>query len=114
MAENENESLLEKLRERTSQHKLKWEPGVENTFLATLDEFLFLVSRSATSAGMSISLLMKDNQGNELVRMNARRNLTGAQTPYWNSLEDFYTLVKRNAFDVDRKLTKALDLLDKI
>jgi hypothetical protein len=113
-------AVIQKLTEKTEQGKVKWSPSVvtEDQYTCELDAFKFSTRKISFNTGVSFTVTMLDNQGNELFNETAKGWYTltrkDPDTPTYVLFERLQEAARRSAFDVDNKLFKVSKLLDSI
>ena len=116
----EMNDVVAKLAQLTEQGQVPWKTTVDTaTFAATFGRMSVLISTYATRPGSDIrsyKLSVLDEQGDEIDFVAATEESVSRWPPPADIhvLKNLYTLAKRTALDVDRRLEELLNAMDRV
>jgi|SRR5882724_5658025 len=118
MAENEIPvEIAQKLLEKTKQDRIQWEPLTfdgESFRCNVEDGFSFEISKLNFVRGESFLLVMRDGSGVEIARTRGKSDALHGQDDVFVLLEELYGRARRLALQVEKKLDRVSQILDRI
>ena len=105
--------IVTKLWERTNQHKISWEPTVnENTFLATIGDSssVTVTSYRSRDGDDEVRFRILDERGRELEEYDTDEN---EDDEVIEKLNDIYNEARRTALQINSRLDELLEELEK-
>jgi hypothetical protein len=112
--EKEYLDVIQKLRDRTEEGKVRWRDTYDqNTFITTLERYSFEIRKSRNT----YSLTMKDGGETELFELIAVEpdpDTSAENDKVHILLEDLYTRARRTALNVDQKVADVKNFLDNL
>ena len=114
--------LIKRLTAKTEERRLRWtvvktDTGETspNNYIADLDNFRFGIFKTESPGGSSISFGRCDLDSTGWIFTERAKNYGAGRTdPMYNLLDSFFGLAQRSALEIDSKLAKALEAIDKL
>jgi hypothetical protein len=114
----EIEDILEKVLRATVNGKLQWKATADkDTFIAGLEgKFTLLVQDLGSRSFEPYYFSMSDSGGNVITEQTVYNPSTpmGSEPLEYDRVKSLYSLARRNTLDIDRKLSDAASMLDKL
>jgi len=110
--------IVSKLHQKTKAGRLLWEPRSDGFSCSlresTADNFSFFISEQERTRGPVVFLSMYDADSNAIFRVHSTSLPTSpTEETLSDSLRELYTLARRQALKIDKKLRSVSDLLDR-